>query len=151
MQKCVCEGLKAIFDYIDGVAKRLVFDNAAGVGRKLCNFFRSAEMFGAFAAHYGFEFSFCNLESGNEKGGVENKVGAIRRSLLVLLAALMNLETYNRHLLERCKELSGKKHYKKGEAARQLFIEDVFALMGLPENPFDVIAMRSTGPATTAR
>ncbi len=137
--ECVCEGLKTIFDYIGGVPKRLVFDNAAGVGRKLCDSFRTAEMFGAFAAHYGFEFSFCNPESGNEKGGAENKVGAIRRSLFVPLPALTNLETYNRHLLERCKELSGKKHYKKGEPERQLFIEDVFALMGLPEKPFDVI------------
>jgi len=137
--ECVCEGLKAIFGYIGGVPKRLVFDNAAGVGRKLCDSFRTAEVFGAFAAHYGFEFSFCNPESGNEKGGGENKVGAIRRSLFVPLPTLTNLEMYNRHLLERCTELSGKEHYRKGECERQLFIEDIFAFMGLPEKPFDVI------------
>lgn len=83
--ECVCKGLKAIFDYAGGVPKRLVFDNAAGVGRELRDSFRTAEVFGAFTAPYGFGFSFCNPESGNEKGGVENKVGAIRRSLFVPL------------------------------------------------------------------
>ena len=67
--ECVCEGLKAIFDYVGGVPKRLVFDNAAGVGRKLCDGFRTTEVFGAFAAHYGFSYSFCNPYSGHERIG----------------------------------------------------------------------------------
>lgn len=137
--ECVCEGMKAIFDYIGGVPKRLVFDNAAGVGRKLCDGFRTTEVFSAFAAHYGFEFSFCNPESGNGKGGVENKVGAIRRSLFVPLPVLTNISMYSKRLLDRCTELSEKEHYKKGESERQLFVEDLFALMGLPEKPFGVI------------
>ena len=52
---------------------------------------------------------------------------------------------YNRHLLERCTELSDKKRYKKGEPERQLFIEDTFALMGLPEKPFNVIRYETHG------
>lgn len=137
--ECVCEGLEAIFGYIKGVPKRLVFDNAAGVGRKMCDTIRTTELFGAFAAQYGFEFSFCNPESGNEKGGVENKVGAIRRSLFVPLPHMTDIGLYNKHLLQRCSALAQKDHYKKGEPENQLFMEDCFALMGLPEKPFDII------------
>jgi len=137
--ECVCEGLEAIFEFIGGVPGRLVFDNAAGVGHKVCESFRTTELFGAFAAHYGFELRFCNPESGNEKGGVENKVGAIRRSLFVPIPTITDLSAYNRHLLERCSALSDKEHYRKGEPESQLFIEDTFALMGLPEKAFDAV------------
>lgn len=33
--ECVCQALKDIFEFIGGVPVRIVFDNAAGVGRKL--------------------------------------------------------------------------------------------------------------------
>ncbi len=33
--ECVCEGLKAVFEFCGGVPTRLVFDNATGVGRRV--------------------------------------------------------------------------------------------------------------------
>ena len=72
--ECACQGLKSVFEFSEGVPTRIVFDNAAGVGRKVADGFRTTELFGAFAARYGFAFSFCNPASGNEKGTVENKV-----------------------------------------------------------------------------
>ena len=81
--ECVCSGLIAIFEYVGGVPPRLVFDNATGVGRKIYGEIRTSELFSAFAAHYGFDYSFCNPDSGNEKGNVEYKVGALRRPLFV--------------------------------------------------------------------
>ena len=64
--ECVCQGLKDIFAYIKGVPRRIVFDNATGVGRKVCGEVRTSELFGKFAAHYGFEYSFCNPDSGHD-------------------------------------------------------------------------------------
>ena len=58
--ECVCQALKQIFEYVGGVPTRIVFDNATGVGRRVCDGVRTAETFAAFAAHYGFAFSFCN-------------------------------------------------------------------------------------------
>lgn len=69
--ECVCEGLKKIFEYIGGVPARIVFDNATGVGRRVCKEVRTTDLFGAFAAHYDFAYSFCNPASGNEKGYVQ--------------------------------------------------------------------------------
>ena len=80
--ECVCEGLKRVFEFVGGVPLRIVFDNATGVGRRVCGEVRTTETFGRFAAHYGFEFSFCNPRSGNEKGNVERKVDYLMLALL---------------------------------------------------------------------
>lgn len=138
--ECVCQGLKNVFEYLGGVPLRLVFDNATGVGRKASDTFRTTDMFGTFAAHYGFSFSFCNPNSGHEKGNVERKVCFIRNSLFVPVPVVTNVESYNRHLPDRCMALSkGRAHWLKGEPEDQLFVEDRFALSGLPAKPFDVV------------
>ena len=137
--ECVCQALKQIFEYVGGVPTRIVFDNATGVGRKACSTVRTTEMFAAFSAHYGFDYSFCNPDSGNEKGNVENKVGFIRRNLFVPVPRIGGTDIYNRHLLDRCMRLSEQKHWRKGEPEARLFVEDRVAMAGLPENPFDVV------------
>ena len=138
--ECVCQGLKNIFDYIGGVPRRIVFDNATGVGRRVADAVRTSELFARFALHYGFAYSFCNPYSGHEKGAVENKVGATRRDLFVPLPRFENICAYNKRLLDRCMARSEKNHYAKGEPEIQLFVEDSFALRPLPEKEFDVVS-----------
>lgn len=46
---------------------------------------------------------------------------------------------YNKRLLDKSMRLSDKKHWLKGENELQLFVEDSFALIGLPQTPFSVI------------
>lgn len=138
--ECVCQGLKNAFRFLGGVPTRIVFDNAAGVGRKVSDAFRTTRLFAAFAAHYGFDFAFCNPDSGHEKGNVENKVGYIRRNLLVPTPNVTNLAAYNEHLMPRCMALSeGKVHWSKGEPESQLFVEDRLAMSGLPAKEFEVV------------
>ena len=119
--ECVCEGLMAVFRYIGGVPARIVFDNATGVGRRICDEIRTSGLFAAFAEHFGFDYSFCNPRSGWEKGGVENKVGALRRSLFVPVPSFDRVELYNRRLLDECMRHSDKEHYRKGEGQLALF------------------------------
>ena len=138
--ECVCQGLKDIFGYLGGVPRRLVFDNAVGVGRKVSDGVRTAELFGRFAAHYGFSFSFCNPDAGHEKGNVENKVGFIRRNLLVPVPQITDIASYNSRLAPRCFELSkDAPHWRRGEPQGQLFVEDRVALLGLPAKEFEVV------------
>lgn len=137
--ECVCQALKNIFEYVGGVPSRIVFDNATGVGRRTCDAVRTASLFRSFAAHYGFGFSFCNPNSGNEKGNVENKVGFIRRNLMVPVPQISSAKVFNRNLLDRCMQLSDKAHWIKGEPESQLFVEDRVALSGLPRKPFEVV------------
>lgn len=136
--ECVCQALKQVFEHVGGVPVRIVFDNATGVGRRVCDAVRTTETFSAFAAHYGFAYSFCNPESGHEKGNVEGKVKYIRSNLFVPVPRISKVDAYNRRLLGKCEGLA-KSHYLKGEPEDQLFIEDRVAMMGLPAEPYDVV------------
>ncbi len=60
--ECVCQGLKDIFAYIGGVPSVLVFDNATGIGRRMGDEIREAQLFQQMRAHYGFIARFCNLK-----------------------------------------------------------------------------------------
>mgnify|MGYP002409434942 CR=1 FL=1 len=135
--ECVCEGLKRIFEYIDGVPIRIVFDNATGVGCRICDVVRTTKPFGSFVAHYGFAFPFCNPNSGHEKGNVENKnkMGYIRRKLFVPVPQLSDMKNFNARLLRHGFEFSEKDHRIKGKQEAQLFMEDRFALMDLQQDP----------------
>lgn len=73
--ECTCQALLNLFEWLGGVPRRIVYDNAAGVGRRRFDEIRLTRLFQAFQAHYGFEYSFCNPYSGHEKGAVEARVG----------------------------------------------------------------------------
>lgn len=58
--ECVCQGLKDIFNYIGGVPPLLIFDNATGIGRRICDVVHENKVFSGFKAQYGFQTRFCN-------------------------------------------------------------------------------------------
>ena len=134
--ECVVHGLQDLFHRIDGVPTWLVFDNASGVGRRVNENVRMAELFLRFKAHYGFEVTFCNPYAGHEKGNVENKVGYIRRNLFVPLPTVTDVQAFNRELLDRCEADWQREHYKKGAPIEMLFEDDKKALLYLPKATF---------------
>lgn len=83
--ECLFEGLKNIFNHIGGVPTKLWFDNMSTVvvSIKKDGEREVTDSFYRFKQHYGFSATFCNPNSGNEKGNVECKVGYHRRNLLV--------------------------------------------------------------------
>ncbi|TVX94897.1 IS21 family transposase [Cohnella terricola] len=134
--ECVAHGLQDIFHRIDGVPTRLIFDNASGVGRRVSENVRIAEVFLRFKAHYGFQLTFCNPYAGHEKGNVENKVGYMRRNLFVPLPTVTDVQAFNRELLERCETDWQREHYKKGAPIDLLFEDDKRVFLYLPKTPF---------------
>lgn len=142
--QCLAEGLMNIFDHIGGVPTRLWFDNLSPVVKKILKN-RGRELtdsFLRFKNHYGFIAAFCNPESGNEKGNVENKVGYHRRNLLVPLPRVDDLKAFNRQLLEECDQNMQRPHYKKQLQIRELFTEDLKALLSLPVVAYDESELR---------
>lgn len=91
--ECVCQGLRDVFEFVGGVPRRAVFDNATEVGGRVGGEVRTSELFRRFAAHYGLDYTFTNPYSGNEKGNVENKVGCHRRNLFVPVPSFRGLAT----------------------------------------------------------
>jgi transposase len=134
--ECVAHGLQDLFHRMGGVPTRLIFDNASGVGRRVSENVRMAEVFLRFKAHYGFQITFCNPYAGHEKGHVENKVGYMRRNLFVPLPTVTDVQAFNRELLERCEADWQREHYKKGEAIFRLFEQDKKTFLYLPKTSF---------------
>jgi transposase len=127
--ECVCQGPGNVFEFAGGAPRRAVFDNATEVGRRVGPEVRVSELFRRFAAHYGLDYSFTNPYSGNEKGNVENKVGAHRRNLFVPVPSFHDVRAFNARLLGDCLDLSeGKRHYRLGAPELELFARDREAL-----------------------
>ena len=136
--ECVIQGLTDVFNHLGGVPLRIVFDNASGVGRRVHDKVTFSELFLRFKCHYGFSVSFCNPESGNEKGNVENKVGYVRRNFFVPLPVIESMQSWNRELFAQAERDFDRLHYKKGRSIAELFEEDKKALGSLPEKPFRI-------------
>ena len=137
--ECVCAGLLRIFEFVGGVPKKCIFDNGAGIGKRVMEAVRLTDLFARFELHYGFESVFCNPNSGHEKGNVENKVGTLRRNLLVPVPEVDDLDGYNERLLLDCLEKADEIHYRKGMRNVDLFWEDADRLGPLPEKDFSCV------------
>jgi len=137
--ECLLTGLHAVFERLGGVPPRLIFDNASAVGRKVAGEVRLTELLQRFQAHYGFAVTLCNPYSGYEKGHVENKVGYLRRHLLVPRPTVADLSAYNHALLARCEADWGRSHYKKHTPMATLVRDDQAALGPLPRVRFDPV------------
>lgn len=138
--ECLLEGLIAIFEHVGGVPGRIWFDNTKTIvtkvlkdgGRNL------TEGFIRFMEHYQFEAVFCNVDSGNEKGNVEGKVGYHRRNMLVPVPRFESLAEFNKELLKECENDADREHYRKDATIEELYSEDKAALLILPAVPLDV-------------
>lgn len=139
-QECLLEGLKRLFEHIDGVPVRLRCDNmSTAVVQVLKGTERIiTEGFYRFMLHYRFGAEFCNPAKGNEKGNVENKVGYTRRNMLVPVPVIEDFECYNQELLCRCDEDHGRLHYKHKRLISELWEEERRHLLTLPEHEYEV-------------
>ena len=140
--ECTCQALRNLFEWLGGVPERIVYDNAAGVGRKWFDGIRPTRLFQAFQARYGFESSLCSPYAGHEKGAVEAKVGMIRRKLFVPGPGVWSPENFDSGLPDRCLELGGKPRHAKDEEEAVLFAEGRKALLPLPSKRFDVVTWK---------
>lgn len=134
--ECVTQGLMDIFHRIGGVPRRMVVDNASGVGKRIGEHIQYSDLFLRFKCHYDFDVTFCNPDSGHEKGHVENKIGYTRRNFFVPAPQVDDAQTYNRCLLEQSEQDWHRNHYKKHRPIAELFEDDRKALHPLPVKPF---------------
>lgn len=126
--ECVVHGLVDIWHHMGGAPRRIIFDNARGVGRRVEETLRLTELFQRCQAHYGFETTFCNPAAGYEQGHVENTVWFFRRNLLVPVPEASDRAATSRELLTRSEVHGARRHYKKGQPVETLFAVDREAL-----------------------
>lgn len=139
-REALLEGLVTIFDFIGYVPNAIWFDQMASAAlrsRDDQGRVKVTDFMVRFATHYGFEVKLCNPNSGNEKGNVENKVGTIRRNLLVPEPDIKNLKSFNAALLEKCKLLNQQKHYRLKEPIDKLFADETALMKPVSKIAFD--------------
>lgn len=137
--ECLMQGMKNIFEHIGGMPTVIWFDNMSTAVKtiKAHGEREVTDGFYRLMTHYCFQSNFCNPESGNEKGSVENFVGYSRRNFFVPVPEFEELQAYNRSLLELCDLDMERPHYKKEETVRDLFTAERKVFAPLPRIPFD--------------
>ena len=126
----------SFFKFIHGVYHTVVYDNMkvavkrfVGPGEK-----EPTEALLQLSGYYGFNFRFCNVRRGNEKGHVERSVDKVRRFAFSEPGkdCFDSLEEANEFLLQRCREENGKA-LSDGRIPDQFFGDEKKKL--LPEIP----------------
>jgi transposase len=105
-QQALLEAHEEAFAYFGGLFKTLRYDNLKAVVKKILRGHQreETERFIAFRSHWGFLAEFCNVESGNEKGGVEGEVGYFRRNNLTPIIRAHDLADLNTRILAGCRK-----------------------------------------------
>ncbi len=132
------EAFVRIFDLLQGVPARIIFDNAkvavkAGYGKKA----EKQDRYSKLCAHYGFDADFCNPASGHEKGLVEGLVGWSRRNILVPVPHVDDLEGLNTLLIARCDDYKQKHILGKEDTVGAMFQKEEEYLRPLPSFHFE--------------
>jgi len=142
--ECFLDGHVRAFRHFGGVPRRCAYDNLkSAVIRAGKSHERVLNAhFQRFMAHYAFQPRFCNVDSGNEKGRVENLVKLAQRDFLAGAPRFRDMDDLNAHL-KRCAEDDLKRKAPHSDKTRQMLLdEESAALMPL---------LRGDGPAYTTR
>ncbi len=122
--QCFHEAHALFFEHLKGVFRTIVYDNMRVVVRKFVGKYKKEATVGLLqlSSYYNFDFRFCNIRAGNEKGHVERSVEYIRRKAFSRNDKFSSLEEANKHLLTTCNELNKKPQTgNKNKSADDLF------------------------------
>ena len=138
--ECFLTGLQRLIQLVGGVPRKIWFDNLSAAVVKVENYRdrKTTEKFTQFALHYGFQYEFCNVGKGSDRGNVENKVGYTRRNWMVPLPTLTTWEDINEQMKEKAEKYLQEIHYEKKQPIHALFEEEKAKLLYLPNEPFEV-------------
>lgn len=124
--ECFQEAHALFFDHVGGVFQTMVYDNMKVAVKKFVGTEKEpTEALLKLSIYYMFQFRFCNVQRGNEKGHVERSVEVIRRKAFAFRDTFETLEEANQYLLEVCHKLNSKRVKQKENktAKEQLNIE----------------------------
>ena len=113
------------FEHIGGVPLQMVYDNMRVAISRFVGKHEKQATKGllSLSMYYQFDFRFCNVRKGNEKGGVERSVEYVRRKAFALQDEFADLASANAHLQEVLKGLNEQYTKAKGNCAKGLLIK----------------------------
>ncbi|NEW04707.1 IS21 family transposase [Paenibacillus sp. SYP-B3998] len=133
--ECFQEAHARFFEHVGGVHQTLVYDNMKVAVKSFIGAEKEpTEALLQLSIYYGFQFRFCNVRSGNEKGHVERTVEVARRKAFSVRDTFDTLEEANAYLLAVCGKLNGKpQDSREGKSAEACLEEERSCL--LPKMP----------------
>jgi len=134
--ECFQESHALFFEKVGGVYRTMVYDNMkVAVKRFVGTEKEPTESLLKLSLYYTFQYRFCNVARGNEKGHVERSVEVIRRKAFAFRDTFETLEEANQYLEEVCKKLNRKPqtHHPEKKTAEELLEQERSYL--LPQLP----------------
>jgi transposase len=121
------------FTYLGGVPLRMRYDNMKPAVHKILTGKNRQEQAAwiAFRSHFLFTSEYVTPGRGQEKGGVENLVGYVRRNFLVPLPEVQDFAELNAYLLYCC-ERDARERCRFGRTVQELWAEERPHLRPLP-------------------
>jgi len=126
------------FQHIGGVYRTMVYDNMkVAVKRFVGTEKEPTQGLLQLSLYYGFQYRFCNIRSGNEKGHVERSVEVVRRKAFAFRDEFESLDEANQYLQEVCTRRNQKPQSEhNGQTAHERLEDERPALLpAMP--PFD--------------
>jgi transposase len=150
-QLAFLDGHVRAFAYLEGVAKRCVYDNLKPAVRRIVGAQRVlSERFLALVSHYLFEPDFTRIGEGHDKGGVESRGKAIRLQHLTPIPRGGSLAEVSQGLLLSLEQAFSARRNAEGKSANELWAEERTRLLALPAVPFAVSRMVSVEVSSQA-
>lgn len=133
------------FEHLGGVAHQMVYDNMRVAVRKFVGLHdkEPTEALLEMSMYYQFDFRFCNVRKGNEKGGVERSVEYIRRKAFALKDNFTDLAAANAHLQKKLLALNQQVSPQKGKSAKALLLDERSSLGHCPAIGLECADLRS--------
>ncbi len=137
-QEVFFAGHVAAFEFFGGVPQALWYDNLSNAVQKVLSGWDRKEQasFISFRSHYLFKAEFCNVASGWEKGGVEGRVGYVRRNWLIGAGEFASWEALNEELRQQCQSEQARCLPRRTESIAAHLQKEQAALRSLPVRPY---------------
>lgn len=124
----------AFFDHVQGVYKKMVYDNMRVAVAKFIGKYEKepTQALLQLRGHYCFTHRFCNAYKGNEKGHVERSVEYVRRKAFAIKSCFDSQAEAEIWLMTILNKLNTTKQKLSGKTAEQLFSEEKKVLLSSP-------------------
>ena len=138
-QESFFEGHVEAFKHFGGVPHRISYDNLKAAVQEILKGRKRKEQrqFIAFRSHYLYESHFCTPGAGNEKGGVEQGVGYVRRNYMTPLLKVSSYQELNEGLLKSCLEDDERQVEGQKTIIKKAWEEEIPCLLPLPNDEPD--------------
>ena len=122
------------FAAVQGVFQRMVYDNMRVAIKRFTgpNERELTTSFLQLSAYYQFQWRFCNVGQGNEKGHVERSVEYVRRKAFSRRDEFESLERANAYLEQICQQLNQRPLQGKSQSPQVLFEQERVRLYACP-------------------